>query len=63
MKLKPCPNPECKNDEAPKLFAGQYLGNYAVVCCSNGMCEMSGPDGISKAEAIRLWNLLPRSEE
>lgn len=50
---KPCPN--CDNTEV-------YLADHCnyVIC---QQCHMTGPDGHSEEEAVKLWNSLPRRGE
>jgi len=63
--LKPCPNPECRakhpNVEAAQGNPHDQESSYWFVHCV--MCGVIGPStdiGGTEAEAIRLWNLLPR---
>lgn len=55
--LRPCPNPECVGVAETKVWPGR--GWHAT--CEG--CRTSGPYSDEEAEAIRLWNLLPRTQD
>lgn len=59
--LRECPNPECGSTHI-EVIPSSWL---AFVQC--GECGMEGPrhyeDEWCEAEAIRLWNLLPRRSD
>ncbi len=54
--LKPCPNPECTHEIAPRAM--RYDGCW-VYCES---CDTTGPNGFDEDGATRLWNILPRTD-
>lgn len=71
--LKPCPNPECGSADVEVIWTGSYycpnsglrFHGMRFVRCE---CGVSGPETendaeqphLSRIEAARLWNLLPR---
>ncbi len=67
MKLKPCPNPECKSEDL-RIDFSVYVrtkmrgGNFRLYWqeCLSDTCGAKGPRAKTRAEAERLWNLLPR---
>jgi len=56
--LKPCPNPECCGIQIELMGTGHP--NSWVECMR---CHVTGPVKSDSCEAIRLWNLLPRTEQ
>jgi hypothetical protein len=66
--LRECPNPECKVPEGPgvtsthvRLERLQHGDDEWHARCA--FCFTRGPRAIGKAEAIRLWNALPRQSD
>jgi hypothetical protein len=54
--IKPCPNPECKSNQAVYVETGRPPYNYRYVNCDG--CGYCGPEADTLAEAIRLHNLI-----
>ena len=57
-----CPNRECPKPEAYLTLVpvSRYVEEAFVWC---RQCGVHGPSGSDEAEAVRLWNLLPRDAE
>ena len=66
--LRKCPNPECKVPEGPDFTSAhvrlerlQHGNDEWHARCA--FCHARGPLATGKAEAIRLWNALPRQSD
>lgn len=66
MTLLPCPNPECVPPTGPDITSAhvrlERLQGPATWHARCAFCFMRGPHAANKAEALRLWNALPREE-
>lgn len=55
---KPCPNPACSSEQGHTAYVADRC--FYVAC---RQCYMTGPNGKSEEEAVKLWNSLPRRGE
>ena len=54
--MKPCPNPNCRNEDSIKIIEVPP-GFYCVAC---PLCGLGGPVAQTEDEALEVWEELPR---